>query len=229
MKNIAQELRQLQDMHSNGDLTDEEFAQAKALLLDGTTSTPKGADQGADFTVDPDRDMNPGLLRVNQIVAAVLILGIVIFLGIVLFLVQAQNGGQGKVPPLGNLPMISIMVVLFFIIQAPLSFLLPALMVRGQLRRIAADARGPWSSNPSLYATAGGKLMALFQTSMLIGLALLEGTALFGCIAYWMEAQLFTLGIVCLCLVLMLLRFPTAGRVRAWLERQGEALNALRA
>jgi hypothetical protein len=228
--NIAGELRKLQEMHRNGELTDEEFAQAKAVLLNRSAPGPGPAPPETDLTVDPDRDLTPGRLRVMQILAAALILGVVIFLGIVLFLVQVQNGGRGLAPP-QDVPIISLVLVVFFVVQAPLSFLLPAFIVRSQLRQIAV---GSWAlqgrvPNPALFATDGGKLLAGFQSSLIIGLALLEGAAFFGCVAYLLEAQSFALAIVVVAILLMLVRFPTAGGVRSWLERQGAALSALRA
>jgi hypothetical protein len=59
-------------------------------------------------------------------------------------------------------------------------------------------------------------------------LALLNSSAFFGCIAYLLEAQPLALAVVGVTVVLMLCKFPTQERVRAWLERQAEVLSELR-
>ena len=44
--NIADELRKLQELHSSGALTDEEFAQAKAAVLEGASRGAKPREPG---------------------------------------------------------------------------------------------------------------------------------------------------------------------------------------
>jgi hypothetical protein len=63
---------------------------------------------------------------------------------------------------------------------------------------------------------------------MMIGLALLEGAAFLGCIAYLLEARPLALGVVVVAITPMLVNFPTEARVRAWLERQADQLAELR-
>ena len=62
---------------------------------------------------------------------------------------------------------------------------------------------------------------------MLIGWALLEAPAFMACIAYLLEAQAFAAALVGMTIVLMLIRFPTEGRVRGWLEQQNATLSDL--
>jgi hypothetical protein len=66
--------------------------------------------------------------------------------------------------------------------------------------------------------------MAVRQTTMLVGLAPLEGAAFFGCIAYLMEAQPLALVVPGIAMFLMLCRFPTRNRVRDWLVHQTDRL-----
>jgi hypothetical protein len=63
---------------------------------------------------------------------------------------------------------------------------------------------------------------------MIVGLALLEGTAFLGILAYLIEAQPLALGVTGIAILCMLLKFPTRSRVQAWLERQTEQLTELR-
>jgi hypothetical protein len=72
------------------------------------------------------------------------------------------------------------------------------------------------------------RLLFVLQTSLIIGLALLEGVALLGVMAYLIEAEPFVLGVVAVVIVVMLARFPTENRVRAWLDQQTERLASMR-
>jgi len=81
---------------------------------------------------------------------------------------------------------------------------------------------------------AGGKeadiadLLNVRQTTMLISLALLEGTAFCACIGFLLDADTGSLVVVGLCLLLMLALFPTRNRVRNWLDKQMMALQDIR-
>jgi hypothetical protein len=227
--NIADELRKLQDLHSSGALTDAEFAQAKAAVLntDSSGNVPGPADpKGA--SVDIEEALTPLRLRVMQIIAGALLMGVLVFLGIVLFMVLVQNRGQGMAPP-GPLPLVSLVALAMLAFSVPLAFVLTRNLTHVALRQIVAGTwQVPRGANPSHFATAGAKLMAVRQTTMLIGLAMLEGTAFCGCIAYLLEAQALALGVVGVAVCLMLVKFPTENRVRAWLERQADVLAEMR-
>ncbi len=167
-------------------------------------------------------------LRVMQIISSALLLGVVTFLAIVLFLVLVQNNGAGMAP-VGNVPIVSIVAVVLLIVQVPLAFLLPAFLTRSALRQIASGTwKSPASPDPSDFSTDASKLLAVKQTMTIIGLALLEGAAFLGCIAYLLEAQPFALAVVLVAVILMLVKFPTEGRVRSWLEHQADQLAEVR-
>ena len=177
---------------------------------------------------NPDDILPPQRLRTMQIVAGTLLMGVLIFLGIVLYLVLVQNQGVGTAPP-GDLPLLSLLAVAFFVIQAPLSFVVPRFLIQAALRQIAS---GGWKLPPGANATDLGtdasKLLAVRQTSLIVGLALVEGTAFFACIAYLLEAQPWVLAIILACVLLMMVNFPTEGRVRSWLAGQADQLDQLR-
>jgi hypothetical protein len=163
----------------------------------------------------------PASLRAMQIVAAALVVGVIAFLAIVLYLVLAQKQGGANPPP--NLPLISLIAAGSLVVATVVSFALPAAIVRSTLRRIAA---GTWKPEPGMaaQATDSDKLLALYQTTLIVGLALLEGACFFSCIAYLVEGQPFVLAVVAVGVGLMLVRFPTEGRVRRWLEDHKEQL-----
>ena len=167
-------------------------------------------------------------LQAMQIIASALLLGVVVFLAIALLIVWVRTNDHALARA-GDLPLVSIMAVVLLAMEAPLAFIIPALVTRTAVRRIAS---GTWQLPPAADAAAfssdASKLLAVRQTTMIVGLALLEGAAFFGCIAYLVEARPFALGVVLVAVLLMLVNFPTEGRVRAWLQRQADQLAELR-
>jgi hypothetical protein len=177
--------------------------------------------------IDPTDCLTPGHLRTLRITAGAILMGVVCFLGIALWIVQLQRHGQGMAPH-GDWPVVSFVAVAVLGICAPLSFIIPSLQTRSALRQILAGTwKIPAGVPPTTYATSGAKLMAVRQTTLTVGLALLNGPAYLGCIAYLLEAHPIALGVVAVAIVLMLWKFPSEGGVRIWLERQAEALNEL--
>ncbi len=166
-------------------------------------------------------------LRVMQILAGALLAGVIVFLIIVLTIVFTRNG-LGMAPA-ADLPIISIVATLVLVVQIPFAFFVPSLQTRGTLQKIAS---GTWQLLPGANAAAfnsdASKLLALRQSTMITGLAVLEGAAFFCCIAYLLEARPFVLSVVLVVLFLMVASFPTESRVRAWLERQTDQLARLR-
>jgi len=129
----------------------------------------------------------------------------------------------------GPLPIQAIVAVAMLVICGSLAFVIPSIQTHSALQRIAADSwQIPPGTDPKAFATDDAKLLAVRQVTLLIGLALLEGVAFMGCIAYLLEGQTLALGVIGVAVALMLCKFPTENRVRAWLERQIEALEELR-
>jgi hypothetical protein len=163
-----------------------------------------------------------------QIVAGALVLGVVVFLAVAVVIGSNRPAGAGRAPA-GDLPIISLVAAVLLAVQAPLAFLLPGLVTRNGLRQIAS---GSGRSFPDPGAAEGNtdvaRLLGLWQTTLIIGLALLEGTAFLGCIAFLVEAQPFAVAVVLVSLLLMAVKFPTEGRVLAWLEQQAGRLAELR-
>jgi hypothetical protein len=174
-----------------------------------------------------DRLLAPRV-RIMQIIAFALITGVLVFLGFACFQVFVQRQGE-PAAPIDGLPMISLVTVAVFAGGVVASFVVPTVMTRAALQRIAAGTRQvPQGTDPKDQATDLDKLLAVKQTALIVGMALLEGPAFMGCIAFFIEAQFFTLGIVAVAIVAMLLRFPTEGGVRNWLYEQTNQLQQIR-
>jgi hypothetical protein len=180
------------------------------------------------MSVETDAARVRGRLLGIRVMAGALIAGVLVFLGVVVYLVHGEQQGQGAQPAAG-LPVITLIAGLVFLTNLPLAILLPVLITRSAVRRIAAGAwRGPPGADPAQSESDVGKLVAVWQTSTLVGYALLEGAGFFGCIAYLLEGQGAALGVAGAALGMMAGMFPTAGRLGAWLQRQSDALAALR-
>jgi hypothetical protein len=111
----------------------------------------------------------------------------------------------------------------------PLAFVLPDVLTRAALRKVATGTLPiPPRANPADYRSVPGQLLGVYQTSLIVGLALLEGTAFMGSIAFLLEAVPLAAGVTGLALLMMLLKFPTRRGVHDWLERQADRLAEIR-
>jgi hypothetical protein len=165
-------------------------------------------------------------LRTCQIITLLIIGGALAFLAIALVLVL---GSDRPAAPAGALPLVSIMAAVFMALTAGLSFLVPEVVSRTALRQLlAGNWQPPEGADPRAFPTFTAKLMTVYQTSLIVGLAMLEGGAFFLLMAYIIEAQLWAVALVAIPVGLMAQRFPIEARVRVWLDRQADALASLR-
>jgi hypothetical protein len=98
-------------------------------------------------------------------------------------------------------------------------------MMSNGLRNIAIGL--PLPGQPALQSEAE-KLLGLYQTVMVIRLSLFEGAGFMACIAILLEGHTAAIAVAAICLAIMLAHFPTAGRVRYWLEQQQRRLDEMR-
>ncbi|MCI0463147.1 MAG: hypothetical protein L0Z62_39880 [Gemmataceae bacterium] len=165
-------------------------------------------------------------VRVMQIIAGMLIVGVLFFLGLVLYLVHVE--GQGQRAQAG-LPLVTMIAVGMFGVCALLAFALPAAMTNSALRRLADGTwQPPPNVKPQAFATTTQRLLLVRQTTLIVGMALLEGPAFLACTAYLLEVQPPALVVVGAAVFLMVWSFPTTGRVRAWVEQTADALEQQR-
>jgi hypothetical protein len=163
-------------------------------------------------------------LRTMQVIVFAMLAGQVVFVAIVYF-VRANNSAADP----ARAPIFSWLALAFFAFQVPLSIVLPTALENATIRRIATGTwKPPADAAPESFATDEDKLLAVRLTSVIVGMALLEGTGLFGAVAYLLDGQLVPLMVVAAVLILMVVRFPTEVSVRAWLERQAQRLAELR-
>jgi hypothetical protein len=168
-------------------------------------------------------------LRTLQVIHGAMAAGVIFAIGILTFVRYQQ--GKSLVTADHLTPLLLVALGLFAV-NVPLSFWFPAVVLHAQLSRIAAGTwqppqspggpprTGPWTDE--------AKLMAGRLTAHIIGLALLEGSAFLSCIVVFLEGQALALALAGAALLLILARFPTEGRIRAWLSEQTDRLAQLR-
>jgi hypothetical protein len=157
-----------------------------------------------------------------QIIAAALVIGCVTFLTIAVFMVQNNQGrGMGNQ---GNI--LSLLAVLMLAAETPVALILPRVMLRASLARLASQPPNslamPQPISDEVY------LVMQRQNMMIVSMAMFEGAAFFATIAYLIEGQPLALVASAVAIVLQMVQFPTEGRVSTWLEQQLFALNDLR-
>ena len=139
-------------------------------------------------------------LRTMQIVAGAMILGVAMTLAILAIIRSMGNG-----PPPPQVPIFTYVGVGLAFVGVIAHFIVPRSISPAQQ---LADGKISW--------------LAIYQTRMIVGMALLEGPALYQGIAYFIEGEALALGLGGLLLLGMILQFPTRGRVQQWLESREE-------
>lgn len=156
-----------------------------------------------------------------QIIVAAMAAGVAIFLTVALTIVQNQ--------PAAN-PLIAYIAVGFAVLAFALWLVVPNILVI-QARKAIADDRVPIAAVSSLAAGDADvvdQLVAVFQTRLIIGCALLEGAAFFNLVAYMLEAHQLSLCVAVALLLGILIQIPTRNRLEVWITHQLEIIEQLR-
>ena len=162
-------------------------------------------------------------LTAMQIIVAALAMGVISFGVVVVTALVKPDQLQPNAGLLTNLAAVGTLIAI------GLSFVLPKVIVNQARRKIA---KGLWRSVPQAtpagqaLAALGdeGQLVMVYQTALIVAVALVEGGAFFALIATMIDKSSLALALAGLCLFFILLRFPTLGRLENWLEVQRKAL-----
>jgi hypothetical protein len=161
----------------------------------------------------PDDALFSRFLRTMRIMALAMIAGTLITLAILLSVRQV-----GKPPP--DPPIVSYASLAIGLVCLALSLVVPNVLAQAACRRIA---QGTWTTPPggaNLLATDVAKLWSVYQTRLIIGLALVETAALMLAIAYFAEGILACLVVALIAIVLLAMRVPTRSGVDRWVDTQ---------
>ncbi|MFO0881341.1 MAG: hypothetical protein U0840_28915 [Gemmataceae bacterium] len=119
--------------------------------------------------------------------------------------------------------MVTLMAGLLLVVQTPMAFLVPRLSEQAALNRLAlAPAASPGSPSDQ------ERLLNIYQTGLIIRLALVEGVAMLGAIAYLIEGRLAAIAVSAIALLIMVAFFPTEGSVASWLRTRSTQMQNAR-
>ena len=138
-------------------------------------------------------------IHTSQVIAGALMFAVTVF-GVIAVIIG------GTVQP--ATPIMAYLAVAFAAQVIALRFFVPGLVVKSQLEALKDEGT----------SSIEEKLQGLFQTRMIIGMALLEGAAFFNLIAYIIEGQWFSLVTAGFLLLLMGMMFPTVRALESWIE-----------
>ena len=157
-------------------------------------------------------------VRVMQLITIALAMGVLVF-GIVVVAMGPQEDRNPREPAPANQageasakappeeapeeegqPLIAYMGALFALLSFGPGLLLPRFLAR--------------------QGAGKGGLVELYQTTLIIGMAIFEGAAFFNLVAYMIDGQAFSVAIAAILFLIILMHFPQVSRVQEWLEQR---------
>lgn len=148
------------------------------------------------------------VLRTTQIIAGGMIGGVLVF-GLIAAMIGA-DGDPGD-------PLVGVIALVFAVSGLGARILVPGLIAAKKREEIQAQlSAGEIDESEEMTAV----LYPLYQTKTIIEYALIEGPAFFVLIAYIITSQLWVLAIGAVLLAIMIVTFPTQGRLEGWIRNQ---------
>jgi hypothetical protein len=166
--------------------------------------------------LDPQTDpQRRTMVLAAQIIVAALVAGCLFFLLIVLLILPGELGGW----EVGwNKPVTMVAIVGAFGILAA-RIIVPGVVTAQMLRQLArrAPQEPDWKD-----------LFGVYQTTLIIKAAMLEGAIFLLLVAHMVERSPWTLALAVALLAAVLLHMPTPLRVEEWIQRQSRAVEEQR-
>jgi len=150
-------------------------------------------------------------LKTMPIIAQALITGVIGFLAVAWFIKSDPDPNAGA-------PMMTYMAAGFTLINLSIRAVIMSVIPKNQIqlhRQYITDSE-----------EGRKRLAGIYQTRMIIGMALCEGSAFFVIIAWMLESNDLALGVIVFILVVMISSFPFRQRVLDWIEVQIFELNS---
>lgn len=132
-------------------------------------------------------------IKILQIICAALISGIVVF-GVVVAIAGNKELNQ-------SLEVLPLMALGMAVVGGCAALIYPAGFRKAAARRLATTSQSPE------HHVAGAFM--IYQTSKIIGMALLEGPAFFNLVVWMMEGSVYNVGSAVALAAIMVLGFPT--------------------
>lgn len=144
-------------------------------------------------------------IQTMQIIAAALMMGVLMFGGVAV-VIQSSND---QVPGDEDLPILLIVAGVFAVIQLVARQVVLVLFNNKLKTEIQEYKEGESSAE---------EFLGLYQTRLIVSMALCEGAALFGLIVYIVEGHWGGVAIAAFLLVIMGISFPTEHKFREWVR-----------
>ena len=144
------------------------------------------------------------VVRTTQIIIGTLVTGMVVFGGVAM---TSQNEPKQSILTIFAAGMAAVQILMWIVI--------PGIIVKSQLA-LMKDINE---------AEVMPRLGRIFQIHKIVGAALLEGAGFFNWVAYMLDRQTLTLGIVGTLIVLLASMFPTLGQFESWVDEKKRELN----
>ncbi|MBD3674756.1 MAG: hypothetical protein HUJ26_14645 [Planctomycetaceae bacterium] len=151
----------------------------------------------------------PASMQTCQIIATALMMGVAMFAGIALFM---TSGGEAEVVDQAANEEFPIMLVVLSVMGV--SFL----GARYVVLRVQDRQLGKLLDEVDSDDVDSQNLIGLFQTRMIISLAMLEGIAFFSLVLFIVEADWMMFLIAMIMLAWMGVNFPTNNKFHAWVN-----------
>ena len=144
--------------------------------------------------------------RISQIIVGALIAGVVMFACVAFFVAKGEPAKS---------PMLALIGAGMAVMAVVVRFIVPTIIVNGGKARLKES-----SATEVMTQLAG-----LYQTKMIIGMAVLEGAAFVSLISYISERQFWSYGVVAFLVGVMAISFPSQGQFESWAEEMKRDLN----
>ncbi|MDH3719329.1 MAG: hypothetical protein OES79_14515 [Planctomycetota bacterium] len=167
---------------------------------------------------DQQRDYLGQCTRRMQIIAGTLASSVVVFGVVVLVMRQGEPAESA--------------VVSYVAIPYTIACLVGSPIVAARVARMAQQSLVQGTLKPPPNAPTGssdvGLLAGVYQTRLIIAAAIIEGAAFLNLVAYLLEGHVWTLAATVVLLFILLMQFPTTGRVENWVSDELESVQQLR-
>lgn len=145
-------------------------------------------------------------VRALRVIAVALVVGVLAFAGVAVALWVLK---VAPVQPNAEPPIVSYVAAGMLLLMAALSLFVPNLVASNAARQ------SPPANLDRLTA-----LLNIHQGKEIIGLAMLESAAFFSLVAFILEGRPWTPALTAAALGLMMIRFPTTGKIENWIDSQ---------
>ena len=152
----------------------------------------------------PDFDRQ---LRVMQIIAGALMMGVLMFFGVVLVITK------GNIFVQGNPGIVTMIAAGFAGLMIVNHLVIPSIITKARLSQIKSQDSDGQNSELKL-----ASLLSIYRIQLIITLAFLEGAAFFNLVSVMIEHHVISLTAAIVLLGLMAVRFPSRTKVSWWVQ-----------